>query len=714
MANYMEQIRRSKQQRDLMLASMGPVDANGYAMPVACGYSDTNTGDELPYRIPGEQESDDEGRHYYHTIRQPEDPGAGAAQYPNLGDRRGMAKPYERLPSADLANPNVVPYEMTLPMGFPADDPEALEATYGNLPSNVDGQYDNLNNQSARQNGLLGAPPLDAHTVSAALGAITMTSSNDQDGEYDNLPGQKPRSASMSAIDSSSTSRHPTYPPIESAVPPVDARPLPVIPETSSKKNNVEPNVGFKSTNLMSDAWYIGKLDRDEARAKVMPGPQGTFLVRDSSDGKLFVLGLKTGNDYTQYRILKNPDGTLNVGNDQFDTLDDCVNQMRETPIVHETVEGNILISPENPVEGCWFHISAARRIARECEFDEPIDTCAWYAGDFTRETADAAVRTAFPGSFLVRPASEKDKFVLVVNEGGAVGNFVMHQEGPSQLRLGADVNSHRFPTLASAVHSLRQHHVVGTSSKQVSIKSPVVGLGIHPQEMQRIVDLSTEKLKTQISTLKKRLSLSDMAESSGIFPAQELTSASSGKPKDALLDVMTATPRTKPQPTRDQLLSVMATQQKTPQGQQTQQATTRAPLTQPLQRPPPQQSRMPPQQHTRPPPQQQQHLRQQPHSFRPPAAKPQFAQQQMFRAAPRFAPRQTIDTRPLVRPNHMPAGRAPPRSRSHSHHVGPHQQGPRAGIPLSQIKRPTQADRQRLAAKQTKQLPGVLPDQDI
>ena len=63
-----------------------------------------------------------------------------------------------------------------------------------------------------------------------------------------------------------------------------------------------------------------------------------------------------------QYRIIKTASGQLSIGGIECQTLDACIEQVRTTPIA----DGDQLLKPTDPVDGCWFHPSALERVARE------------------------------------------------------------------------------------------------------------------------------------------------------------------------------------------------------------------------------------------------------------------------------------------------------------------------------------------------------------
>ena len=68
-------------------------------------------------------------------------------------------------------------------------------------------------------------------------------------------------------------------------------------------------------------------------------------------------------------------DGPFTIGGIECATVDGCIEQVRNTPIA----DGDALLVPTYPVEGCWFHPSAAERVAREAGLTDPLYEHTWY-----------------------------------------------------------------------------------------------------------------------------------------------------------------------------------------------------------------------------------------------------------------------------------------------------------------------------------------------
>lgn len=225
----------------------------------------------------------------------------------------------------------------------------------------------------------------------------------------------------------------------------------------------------------------------------------GVWRAAVIRDGSCFVLVIQSSQECKQYRIMKEG-ALLSVGGTQHSTLDECVQQMRETPIMH----GDELLRPTFPVDGCWIHRSTAERLAQDAGYTAPLDASAWYAIQLNKETAIEAVCAAEPGSFLVRKASDKKSFVLMAKTGDSYINYNIHSEG-GNFRIGAGPTALICTTLSSIVVSLRDH-TLQTSEGSVQLGSPVPGLDIHESELARIIHagktISEARAKQRIETI--------------------------------------------------------------------------------------------------------------------------------------------------------------------------------------------------------------------
>eukprot|EP00037_Helgoeca_nana_P008479 m.75503 g.75503 ORF g.75503 m.75503 type:complete len:464 (+) comp18968_c0_seq2:354-1745(+) len=156
---------------------------------------------------------------------------------------------------------------------------------------------------------------------------------------------------------------------------------------------------------LLRTAWLAADtLSRAQFESLVTNGMEGDFLVRKSGSSAGYVLCVNDYGDPVNYSITVDDDAAYEFLGRSFGSLEQVVAHARVTPLKSRTVDGEKLA------------------------LGFPAIQESWYAAGFDRADVETAVAAGEHGAFAVRMSSSGDKYVLVVNDIGAICSYSITQ----------------------------------------------------------------------------------------------------------------------------------------------------------------------------------------------------------------------------------------------------------------------------------------------
>jgi len=213
--------------------------------------------------------------------------------------------------------------------------------------------------------------------------------------------------------------------------------------------------------------WYVGKIDREDCNKAVTAANFGDFLVRLNTKGDKYVICVndhgqaqnmqvdivaKLSAEDEEWAAMRGSDEAKEVGKIKFagktyDSIMDLLNRFREVPI-----------------KGAG---------GRKYLLKESASDCDWYVGAMERADCEKLVLAGGKSDYVVRLASNKIQYVLVVNAGkGTILNCGINigKEGKKKNKI--TVNGKTYDTVPDAIEDLKDMPMIAKDGSKLYLRN--------------------------------------------------------------------------------------------------------------------------------------------------------------------------------------------------------------------------------------------------
>lgn len=209
----------------------------------------------------------------------------------------------------------------------------------------------------------------------------------------------------------------------------------------------------------VSHEWWSGKLDKSAVSNAVLQGGPGSYMVRPSSVEGSVVICINDNMQVVSFQVMLSSDKQTATfsGKTLAGGIEGLLQFLRENPLESKKGGANVkltfpapggILSPWHDPNTLPQKQALKRRSSSAGSIKGRTDSSIhgkWWAGQMTKEEVTTAVKTAGPGTYMIRPSSLPTQIVLVVNDFGVVVNFPI-KISPSETEFVFAGRTHSCP----------------------------------------------------------------------------------------------------------------------------------------------------------------------------------------------------------------------------------------------------------------------------